>query len=200
MAYCRMWAWKSKQLTTIMHQWYNAIDSSFLRAILMSLPCYLTCYLTRVVVWKVSPPNPCLAVSVSRIVVFQLFVDILVAPMSTAGFQHLRHPAGCQSMVKPEESPPSILVVREFSTCVVLRTWPEFPAPCAWTGCHLVPSDRSNWRFWASVTQTPSCAASRQAWLWVSGTLCLQIFGFCFLRRTVNSRINSRIFGYSLEP
>ena len=82
----------------------------------MSLPRSLTRYLTQVVVWKVSPPNPRLAVSVSCIVVFQLFIDILVAPVSAAGFQHLRHLTGCQSMVKPEESSPSILAVREFSS------------------------------------------------------------------------------------
>ena len=99
--------------------WLNApvvIRAKVKKAILMSLPRYLTRYLTQVVVWKVSPPNPRLAVSVSRIVVFQLFVDILVAPMSAAGFWHLRHLAGCQSMVKLEESLPSILAVRELSS------------------------------------------------------------------------------------
>ena len=51
-----------------------------------------------------------------RVVVLQLFVDIPVTPMSAAGFQRLWHPAGRQTMVKPEESPPSALAMREPSS------------------------------------------------------------------------------------
>ena len=54
-----------------------------------------------------------------RILVWPLcsmFIDILVTPMSAAGFRRLRHLAGRQTMVKPEESPPSTLAVRKCSS------------------------------------------------------------------------------------
>ena len=67
--------------------------------------------------------------------------------------------------------------------------------------------------FWASATQTPcghadarACWAQDKACImaWIVSqrlrTLHLRIFGFRFPHRTVNSRMNSWILSYSLEP
>ena len=80
------------------------------------------------------------------IVVLQLFVDIVVTPMSLLGSDVCDTSLG----VKPDESPPSNLTVRK-SSCspgIIQSFWVQ-------TGCYLAPSDRSNLRFWASVTQPP---------------------------------------------
>ena len=88
-------------------------------------------FLRRILVW------PCQY----RIVVLQQFVDIPVTPMSAAGFRHLRHLTGCQ-----------IAGVTAFkSRCEGVQSSsgypPEFPPPCAQTGCHLALSDRRTWGF-----------------------------------------------------
>ena len=89
------------------------------------------------------------------VVVLQLFVDILVTLMSAAGFRCLRHLAGCQTMVKLEESPPSTLAVRESSSSPNLGRVSSTVRLNWLPQRHLALSDRSKWRFWASVTQTP---------------------------------------------
>ena len=89
-----------------------------------------------------------------RIVVLQLFIDIPVTPMSAAGFWHLQHLTGRQTG--------GVTALK--SRCEGVQSSsgysPEFPPPCTQTGCHLALSDRSNLRFWASVTQPPPRAAS----------------------------------------
>ena len=101
-------------------------------------------FLHRILVW---PCQYC-------IVVLQLFIDIPVTPISAVGFRHLRHLAGRQTG----------WVTTLKSRCEGVQSFsgysPEFPPPCAQTGCYLAPSDRSNLRFWASVTQPPPHAAS----------------------------------------
>ena len=93
------------------------------------------------------------------VVVHKLFVDIVVTPMSAAGSNVCNTFLG----IKLEES--SCDGVQSFSNYS-----PEFPAPCAQTGCYLAPSDRSNLRFWASVTQPPPHTGS---WLFVGALLDL---------------------------
>ena len=82
-----------------------------------------------------------------RVVVLQLFVDIPVTPMSAAGFRRLQHLAGRQTR----------WVTALKSRCERVQSFssysPGFPALCTQTGCYLAPSNRSNLKFWASMTQ-----------------------------------------------
>ena len=114
------------------------------------------------VVWRVPPLNPRLAMSVWE----------QSSNHSLTSWSHQSSLLGsddCDTLlgVKPEESPPLTLAVRESSHSPNL----EFPATCTQIGCHFVPT---GWAPWSSADYEEdlwSMRCSCTMGLWPTGSV-----------------------------